>query len=148
MKQFKKGISLIVLIVTIVVMIIITGAIILSVTEENPIDDANETRFKTDVTTYRDELLLHIEDKRTQQARSGNTYYAEEDPELVLLTGRTASDGTPGKISTVLGNFKDRYKDKLEIRKGVLLYVGKSDQEASWAQEVGVSRAAAKSTKP
>ncbi|MEG1705560.1 MAG: hypothetical protein RR290_03175 [Clostridia bacterium] len=44
----KKGISLIVLVVTIIVIIILAGAVILSLTNNNPIEEANKARYLQD----------------------------------------------------------------------------------------------------
>lgn len=126
----KRGISLIVLVITIIIMIILAGAILLNLAEDNPIDDANETKFKADITAYRDELGVYISDKQIEAARSGQTYYPEDDAELANLQGVAIVD----KIS----GFKDIYYDKLEIRTGVLTYIGTSVDEKSWAKELGI----------
>ncbi|MEG2236004.1 MAG: hypothetical protein RR144_06205, partial [Clostridia bacterium] len=43
----KAGISLIILVVTIIVIIILVGTVILSLTNNNPINEANEATFKS-----------------------------------------------------------------------------------------------------
>ena len=60
----KKGISLIVLVITIIVMIIIAGAIIISLNSSNVISKANEAVVKTDVGTLNDKLTLAYVDLR------------------------------------------------------------------------------------
>ena len=60
----KKGISLIVLVITIIVMIIIAGAIIISLNSSNVIARANEAVLKTDVATLNDKLTLAYVDLR------------------------------------------------------------------------------------
>ena len=54
----KSGISLIVLVITIVVIIILAVAVILSIANNNPIENAKEARFKSDVKTMQEELEL------------------------------------------------------------------------------------------
>ena len=56
----KKGISLIVLIVTIIVIIILAAVVVLTITKNNPIENAKEAAFKEDVRTFQDELSLTI----------------------------------------------------------------------------------------
>lgn len=45
----KKGISLIVLVITIIVIIILAGTVILSLSSNNPITQAEEASFKNTV---------------------------------------------------------------------------------------------------
>lgn len=59
----KKGISLIVLVITIIVMIILAGAIILSLSNGNIIENARIAKFKSNINTYKDELSMSIGDK-------------------------------------------------------------------------------------
>ena len=54
----KKGISLIVLVITIIVMIIIAGAIIISLNSSNVIDSANEAVDKSNVANVKSALAL------------------------------------------------------------------------------------------
>ena len=57
MKTNKKGISLIVLIITIVVIIILATAIIVTLARTNVIDNANEATVKQDFRTLQDEAM-------------------------------------------------------------------------------------------
>lgn len=54
----KKGISLIVLVITIIVMIIIAGAIIISLNSTSVIEKANDAVTATDVQSLNDKLNL------------------------------------------------------------------------------------------
>ncbi|MEG2236002.1 MAG: hypothetical protein RR144_06195 [Clostridia bacterium] len=56
----KRGISLIVLVVTIIVIIILAGAVILSLTNNNPIEEANEATFKSNIEAYNSEITLYV----------------------------------------------------------------------------------------
>ncbi|MEG1990420.1 MAG: hypothetical protein RR136_05500, partial [Clostridia bacterium] len=56
----KRGISLIVLVVTIIVIIILAGAVILSLTNNNPINEANEASFKSELKSLDEQVLLSI----------------------------------------------------------------------------------------
>ena len=49
MKNSKKGISLIVLVITIIVIIILAAAVILTLNNNNPIKEANDARYASDV---------------------------------------------------------------------------------------------------
>lgn len=62
----KKGISLIVLVITIIVMIIIAGAIIISLNSTSVIEKANTAVTKTDVGTLNDKLVLAYADLKAE----------------------------------------------------------------------------------
>ena len=54
--ESKKGISLVVLMISIVVVVILSVATIVVINKNNPIDEANESVFKTNVDLYVSEL--------------------------------------------------------------------------------------------
>ena len=62
----KKGISLIVLIITIVVIIVLATAIIVTLARTNVIENANEATVKQDFRTLQDELNMYIADRFTE----------------------------------------------------------------------------------
>lgn len=85
----KKGISLIVLVITIIVMIIIAGAIIISLNSSNVIDKANDAVTRTDVANLNDKLTLAYVDLKT-------TY-----PSSDLKTLTTIKVGDMDEVSTL-----------------------------------------------
>ncbi len=56
----NSGISLIVLVITIIVIIILAGSVILSLADNNPISQANAAVFKSDISNIQDELRLYL----------------------------------------------------------------------------------------
>ncbi len=56
----RKGISLIVLVITILVMIILSGVVIVSLSKNNPVGKAKEATFKTDVSTFEGDLSFFL----------------------------------------------------------------------------------------
>lgn len=64
----KKGISLIVLVITIIVMIIIAGAIIISLNSTNVINRADQAVVATDVSTMNDQLNMAYVDLKLEDA--------------------------------------------------------------------------------
>ena len=71
----KKGISLIVLVITIIVMIIIAGAIIISLNSTNVINRADEAVVATDVSAMNDQLNMAYVDLKLEDAyRSKNDF--------------------------------------------------------------------------
>ena len=85
----KKGISLIVLVITIIVMIIIAGAIIISLNSSNVIARANEAVLKTDVATLNDKLTLAYVDLRAAYPTTDK--FDDESVISVVVNGKTIS---------------------------------------------------------
>lgn len=56
----KKGISLIVLIITILIIIVLAGAVILVITNNNPLENASEAVFKSDMKSFQAEFELQL----------------------------------------------------------------------------------------
>ena len=117
-KSDKKGISLIVLVITIIVIIILAVAVILSIANNNPIENAKEARFKNDVKTMQEELELL---KASNYAKNNGTGYS--DP----TTGNQI-ELTDLKSST-------NYTDDFEVKEGEL-YIKSgnklTDKEKNW----------------
>ena len=119
---YKRGISLIVLIVTIIVIIILAAAVILTITKNNPVSSAKEATFKEDVTAIQDELSMYLSKKYTDNPTSF-------DESSVNLSGDS--------MVTELPSTK-KYKDKVSIIKGKLVWAGETDDniEYKWFSEV------------
>src|SRR5574344_98692 len=117
----KKGISLIVLIVTIIVIIILTSIIILTLTKNNPIVNAKEATFKSDVTNINDELSMYIAKKYTDN--NGNY-----DPTTLNLSGTTMVSELPST---------KKYITKLKVESGVLMCTDEANEnEIKWFYSV------------
>ena len=99
----KKGISLIVLVITIIVMIIIAGAIIISLNSSNVINKSNEAVLKTDVATINDKLTLAYVDLRADNP-TVDTYAADTKFEV----GNTEYDNTKAYYEAVVEEVADR----------------------------------------
>ncbi len=123
----KKGISLIVLVITIVVMIILAGSVILTLGNTGIITQANKSAFVSNIKEI-------MQDYSIYQA-------------MYLADGNTLSDlnASSENIREIIGSIpKDSiYEEKLEIINGTLTYMvnvkDKTDVErATWACEAGL----------
>ena len=102
----NKGISLIVLVITIIIMIILAGAIILALNSSNIIGRAQEARNKTDYASARDvvtlangEWILMSEAEQTEASSDGTfATYAEEKLEEAGVPAGKYVVGEDGKI--------------------------------------------------
>lgn len=135
MKKNKKGISLIVLIITIIVVIILASVIIVSINKNNPIKSAKEAKFKSDLSSFRDELEDNINDILIK-----NPDKSEYDINV--------DSGDYGNLRIYIPDITEEYANKLLIKKGKLLYIGDDskadyekyhdDTEEAWAKSVGI----------
>ena len=118
----KRGISLIVLVITIIVVIILAGAVILSIVNNNPIENAKEAKFKSNLKTIEEELNMYIQSK-----------YANSLGEVqnLNLIGKD--------LVEILPSAKD-YQDKLKVVEGKLYIVKSkmSSDEITWSKEFGI----------
>ena len=135
MKKNKRGISLIVLIITIIVVIILASVIIVSINKNNPIKSAKEAKFKSDLSSFRDELEDNINDILIKNADK-----SEYDINV--------DSGDYGNLRIYIPDITEEYANKLLIKKGKLLYIGDDskadyekyhdDTEEAWAKSVGI----------
>ena len=121
----KKGISLITLVITIIVIIILAAAVILTLNNNNPIENAKEATFKSDVKTLQSELTMYIS-KQTADTLGG--FKAEE---------LNLSETTTPKIEEVLTSIKSSgLKGKVEVQNGKLVYTGTIEKEEKLFKEI------------
>lgn len=127
MKKYK-GISLIVLIITILVIIVLAGAVILLLTENNPIRKANKAVFLNDVNSFNTELSLYITD---QYVKTNSLF------ETTKLNAKKHEDSSNNilQINKVIPSMKGRYLDIFEVKEGKLVYIGTNEEEKEWINE-------------
>ncbi|MDD2376839.1 MAG: hypothetical protein PHD15_05295 [Clostridia bacterium] len=119
----KKGISLIVLVITIIVIIILAGAVILSLANNNPIGQANEALFKTNVDAYNSELALAISNQHLQDQSFDPTTFDKG-----VWNGETIGETIKKYIPSI--TVADGLK--FEIQDSKLVYVGTNETEQDW----------------
>ncbi|MEG2460199.1 MAG: hypothetical protein RSB87_03700 [Clostridia bacterium] len=116
----KKGISLIVLSVTIVVLTILAGVVVYNVTDRRIIDKANETVFKSDIIELNDQLEAKLSSLELR-----NFTFDKEN-----INAETYAD-----IHKYIENFPKKYDKKFKIQKGKLVYIGKDKLNETWVEE-------------
>ncbi len=137
MNKRRKGISLIVLVITILVMIILAGVVIVSLQKNNPIEKAKEARFKQDMISFADEYSMYLTNKIAEDSNfNSRTLYASENSMIYANKPNTAYEKTIFDIIPTLKSSK--YKTNLEIMQGELFYKGNNKKEAKWLQEIGM----------
>ncbi len=127
----KRGITLIVLVITIIVILILAGAVILSLLNSNIINQANEATFKANITSYNSELVMDTSNQYLQNGSfNPNSFNA------------SVWDGTEenkeGTIKEYITNIEEKDALKFEIQKGKLIYVGTDQKEKDWITDMGI----------
>ena len=119
----KNGISLIVLIVTIIVIIILAAVVILTLSKNNPIESAKEATFKEDLRAVQDQVEMFIASRYQKELN-------DFDKNTLNISGETLviDFGMPVK-----------YKDKVSVKKGKVIYKGKDEKEKKWANDNAVA---------
>mgnify|MGYP004525505543 CR=1 FL=1 len=118
----KSGISLIVLVITIIVIIILAVAVILSIANNNPIENANKAKFQNDLKSIQEELELV---KSSNYAENKGASYNNKDGSEITITNLSSAQ---------------KYNTKLRVDNCVLYYNdGLSAKEKEWAEEVGIT---------
>jgi hypothetical protein len=128
----NEGISLIVLVITIIIIIILTGSVILNLTDNNPIGTANTATFKENIGEYNSELAMVL----------SNEYLKNN-----LFNPLSLNAGVwNGNETNITGTIKEYIKSitvedagKFVIQNGKLVYVGESQEEIDLLSEVNVS---------
>ena len=132
--KLKKGISLIVLVITIIVMIVLAGAVILALSNSGIIEKATSSAFKTDVKTIKEEYEYKMAELKLNDETFDQTTLNASDTTLSYNT-KTEEDGNLYSIVPTA----EKYKDEFEVRDGVLRYKGENYQKLNWAEEVGIT---------
>lgn len=125
----NKGITLIALVVTIIVLLILAGITISMLTGDNSIiGKGKEASFKTDVSTFQEELILSISDDYLQKEGKRNA----EDK-----FNKRGYD----EIKTIIPSFTRKYQDKIEVVNDELVYIGLDEKERQWIEEAKIINA-------
>jgi hypothetical protein len=133
----KKGISLIALVITMIIIIILAGAVILSLVNSNSIYSANKAQFLSDVAVFKNELVLYEVNKLSSS--SGSYKFETLNANKTKIEENGVVDTTKN-IADIITSIKGtRYLDIFEIKEGVIVYTGLSDDEITWCRETDLT---------
>lgn len=154
--QKNKGISLIVLVITMIVLVIIAGAVIASFGSGNVTSKTEEMKFKVSISDFAEELSNYISAKEHEYTAKGKVYdgssliatkdYLMYDEEFV--EGQTILDLIP----SIQKDVDQNYASKLKVENGKLKYIAEYDENAgvvtktennndteeSWSNSIGI----------
>ena len=131
-----KGITLIALVITIIVLLILAGVSIATLTGDSGIlTQSKKSKISTELSSYKEQVELYKQGKYIEN----NNFLAES-----LTAGKenlfynTQPSGEEGNIKTIIENISDEYLEKIEIIKGELLINTKDKDEVKIAQSLGI----------
>ena len=135
-KARNKGITLIALVVTIVVLLILAGTAIAMLTGDSGImTNAQKAKMSTELAGYKEEVELYKAEKYMENIEFEETSLTAGKENLYY---NTQESGETGNIKTIIPDISDVYIEKLEVIKGKLLINTKEKDEIKIAQEIGI----------
>ena len=84
----RKGISLIVLVITILVMIILAGVVVVSLQKNNPVEKAKEAKKITNFATLKELLSLHVTNKFAEGIDKKDINYTTKEEIAKIFEGK------------------------------------------------------------
>ena len=130
------GISLIILVITMIVMIILATATAMIITNDNPIDRAKKVKLQNDLSAIRENVQLYINKKYNE------TNGAFKKEQLTAdKSGFTYNDGIEEKTDSfldIIGEEYESYEDKVWIDSGELVYNETDENSKKWIEEIGI----------
>ena len=131
-----RGITLIALVVTIVVLLILAGTAIAMLTGDSGImTNAQKAKMSTELAGYKEEVELYKAEKYMENIEFEETSLTAGKENLYY---NTQESGETGNIKTIIPDISDVYIEKLEVIKGKLLINTKEKDEIKIAQEIGI----------
>ena len=134
----KKGITLISLVITIIVLLILAGVSIAMLTGENGIlSQAQKAKISTELSSYKEQVELF----KLKQTTKNNSFIEESltaGKSNLFYNTQTSEEQGKGTIKDIIENISDEYFEKLEIIKGELLINTKDNVEIKIALGLGI----------
>ena len=134
----NEGITLIALVITIVVLLILAGITISTLTGENGIfTQANRAKLMTKFSEYNEELELYKQSKRMEDKEFLDGSLTAGKNFLSYNTHK--EEDKNGTIKNILTTINDEDLEKFEVIKGELLINTKDKTEIDVAQSLGIA---------
>lgn len=139
----KRGISLIVLIITMVIMGILLSAVVLSMRDEDISIKANETKIKNDVASIKEELqnyISHMEHEFVLKGQSYSKTKLDATEDSATYDGKVI-EGVNDIYDILPSMYRENYIGAFKIVAGKLVFVTTgeynfSDEERGWINEI------------
>lgn len=148
MNKKIKGITLIALIITIIVLLILAGVTIHMIFGDSGLfAKANEAKFKTMMSGYREDVNLYTSWKVTETMNTDTSGINSGDPlkeaiEQEVVEGITTDDVNIA-ITDIIKDIKNDAKDYVAVYGGEIYYVSSkkvsnNDKQVKWCEDLGI----------
>ena len=135
-RKNKKGITLVALVVTIVVLLILAGVSLnLLIGNNGIITRAQQTKISNDLSSYKEQLAMFIAEKKVENPEFYESSLTAGKNNLYYNTKTSEDEKT---IKDIINVVKDEYLDSLEVIKGKLIINTQDKNIIKVAQTVGV----------
>ena len=132
----NKGVTLIALAVTIIIMLILAGVTISTLTGNSGISsNANQARIQNELAQYKEQMKLYLAEKKVENY----DFFIESlnaGKESLIYDGKP--DDEKGNIKTIIPNIADEYIECLQIINGELYIKTKDEKKIKAAQQLGI----------
>ena len=134
--KIDKGITLVALTVTIIVLLILGGVTVVGLKGDNGIlNSAGYAKLLSELSGYKEEVDLFKANKEAENKKfNGESLTAGKD----TINYNTKKQEETGNIKTIITDISDKYFSNLEIIKGELLLKTKDKQLIKAAKQVGI----------
>ncbi len=130
-KKQNGGITLIALVITIIVLLILAGVTITTLTGDNGLlGKTSESKFITEIQHYNEELKLSITEDYT------NSMGNRQNKFNVRRNSYNEENSFIDAMKSKIPSFDNKYANKLEIKEDKLNYIGDNEQERAWLTQV------------
>lgn len=127
MKMSKRGISLIVLVITIVIMIILSGAVILRIMDEDITQSAKDVVSKSNIVTLKEEWNNYLANLKID--------YASKHKKALQISELVMTKEEVNKALPMLEKLD--LQNQFEVEGGSLVYLGYNEKVENLVKEVG-----------
>ncbi len=123
----KQAISLIVLVITIIIMAILAATVIITLSNTNVINEANNSVEKANLSAYKERYTVYLADRMM------------DDSSFRKATLNISYASNPSEFEKIFGtNVGDDLKNKLSIENGELVFTSSDEKERANATAAGI----------
>ena len=143
----KKGITLIALVITIIILLLLTGVTVASFGETGLFSRAKESSFKSKMAAYKEQANMYVSwqisetlNPDTTKINSGEILKNAVEKEIVT---DITKDDVSIDIKEILKDITEKDKEYIVIYKGELCYVSNetiknNEKQVKWCKEIGI----------
>lgn len=129
----KEGLSLVVLVITIIIIITLSSVAIFNVKDQNTIDKSKKVVLKDDLLTFKTDFDAYVDNKRFEAIAEGQYYIPENDDALKHIDKWD-------KVKEIIPSMLKDYDNIIIIQNGKLTYNGddRSEETIKMLNDIGI----------